>query len=44
MNKLKVWWHNTDSIEMVLFATLWSLIGYGAYIVALALIDRFVNA
>ena len=40
MNKIKQFWHETDSIEMVLFATLWSLFGYGAYVVILALIDR----
>ena len=40
MNKIKQWWHETDSIEMVLFATLWSLFGCGAYVVVLALIDR----
>ena len=40
MNKIKQFWHETDSIEMVLFATLWGLFGYGAYVVILALIDR----
>jgi hypothetical protein len=40
MNKFKQWWHETDSIEMVLFATIWSLFGYGAYVVILELIDR----
>ena len=40
MNKLKQWWHKTDGIEMVLFATLWSLFGYGAYVVVVELIDR----
>jgi len=40
MNKFKQWWHATDSIEMVLFATIWSLFGYGAYVVIVELIDR----
>ena len=40
MNKLKQWWHETDGIEMVLFATLWSLFGYGAYVVVVELIKR----
>ena len=40
MNKLKQWWHETDSIEMVLFATIWSLFGYGAYAVVVALAKK----
>jgi len=40
MNKFKQWWHHTDGPELVLFATLWGLCGYGAYVVILALIER----
>ena len=40
MNKFKQWWHETDSIEMVLFATIWSLFGYGAYVVVVALSQK----
>ena len=40
MNKIKQFWHETDSIEMVLFATLWSLFGYGAYVVVVALTQK----
>ena len=36
MNKLKQWWLETDSIEMVLFATLFSLLVYGIYVVIVA--------
>ena len=41
MNKIKQWWHETDGIEMVLFATSWSLFGYGAYVVVVELIQKF---
>ena len=44
MNKFKQWWYETDSIEMVLFATIWSLFGYGAYVVILELWEKFVQA
>ena len=37
---LRKWWYETDSIEMVLFATLWSLFGYGAYVVVVALAQK----
>ena len=40
MNKFKQWWYATDSIEMVLFATLWGLFGYGAYVVVVALAQK----
>ena len=40
MNKIKQWWYETDSIEMVLFATLWTLFGYGVYVVAIALAQK----
>jgi hypothetical protein len=40
MNKIKQWWYETDSIEMVLFATIWSLFGYGAYVVVVALAQK----
>ena len=40
MNKIKQFWHETDSIEMVLFATLWGLFGYGAYVVVVALAQK----
>ena len=42
MNNFKQWWHETDSIEMVLFATIWSLFAYAAFIVVLELWDKFV--
>jgi hypothetical protein len=42
MNKIKQWWHETDSIEMVLFATIWSLFGYGAYVVVVALTQKII--
>lgn len=42
MNKFKQWWYETDSIEMVLFATIWSLFSYGAYVVVLELWGKFV--
>ena len=38
MNKLKQWWLETDSIEMVLFATLFSLLVYGIYVVIIAVV------
>ena len=38
MNKLKQWWLETDSIEMVLFATLFSLLVYGIYVVIVAVV------
>tara|TARA_Y200000002_G_C22617697_1_gene636754 strand:- start:475 stop:603 length:129 start_codon:yes stop_codon:yes gene_type:complete len=41
MKKLKLWWHNTDSIEMVLFAAIAFCLGWGAYQVVLGLIGRF---
>ena len=41
MNKIKQWWYETDSIEMVLFAAIWSLFGYGAYVVIVELIQKF---
>ena len=40
MNKIKQWWYETDSIEMVLFAAIWSLFGYGAYVVIVALAQK----
>ena len=40
MNKIKKFWYETDSIEMVLFSTLWSLFGYGVYVVAVALTQK----
>ena len=42
MSKIKQWWHETDSIEMVLFATIWSLFGYGAYVVVVALTQKII--
>jgi hypothetical protein len=41
MNKLKLWWYKTDSIEMFLFATLAFCLGWGIYQVAIALVGRF---
>ena len=43
MSKIKQWWHETDSIEMVLFATIWSLFGYGAYVVVVALTQKIIG-
>ena len=40
MNKIKQFWYKTDSIEMVLFATLWGLFGYGVYVVVVALTQK----
>lgn len=38
---MKKWWDNTDSIELVLFATLAFCVGWGIYQVIIALIGRF---
>jgi hypothetical protein len=43
MNKFKQWWHETDSIEMVLFASLAFCVGWGLYHVVIGLIDRFIG-
>lgn len=40
MNKIKQFWHETDSIEMVLFASLAFLVGYGAWAVVVALAQK----
>ena len=42
MNKIKQFWYETDSIELVLFATLWGLVGYGAYVVVIEIIKKFL--
>jgi hypothetical protein len=38
---MKKWWNNTDSIEIVLFATLTFCLGWGVYQVIIAIIERF---
>ena len=38
---MKEWWRNTDSIEIVLFASLAFCIGWGIYHVVVAAIERF---
>jgi len=43
MNKFKQWWYETDSIEMVLFASLAFCVGWGLYHVVIGLIDRFIG-
>jgi len=41
MKTLKHWWNNTDSIEIVLFASLAFCLGWGVYQIILGLIGRF---
>ena len=41
MSKFKTWWHNTDSIEIVLFASLAFCVGWGLYHVVIGLVERF---
>ncbi len=41
MKKLKLWWHNIDSIELLLFASLAFCLGWGVYQIILGLIGRF---
>ena len=38
---MKKWWNNTDSIEIVLFASLAFCLGWGVYQIILGLIGRF---
>lgn len=40
---MKKWWNNTDSIEIVLFASLAFCIGWGIYQVIIALAERFMQ-
>ncbi len=40
-NKLISWWHETDSIEMFLFACIYGFIGWSIYHVVIGLIERF---
>ena len=41
IKKKKTWWDNTDSIELVLFASLAFCVGWGVYHVIIALGERF---
>ena len=41
MNNFKTWWNNTDSIEIVLFASLAFCVGWGLYHTVIGVIDRF---
>jgi len=41
MKTLKHWWRNTDSMEIVLFASLAFCVGWGIYQIIIALIGRF---
>ena len=39
--KLISWWHETDGIEMFLFACIYGFIGWSIYHVVIGLIERF---
>ena len=41
MSKFKLWWDNTDSIELARFASLAFCIGWGLYQVVIAAVERF---
>ena len=41
MKKLKQFWNDTDSIELVLFASLAFCMGWGIYQIIIGLIGRF---
>lgn len=41
MKNLKSLWNNTDSIELVLFASLAFCLGWGVYQVIIAAFERF---
>jgi len=41
-SKFRQWWYEHDSIELVLFATLFSCVAWAVYQVAIALVERFV--
>tara|TARA_Y100000052_G_scaffold27106_1_gene33691 strand:+ start:1233 stop:1361 length:129 start_codon:yes stop_codon:yes gene_type:complete len=41
MKKLKQMWNNTDSIEIVLIASLAFCLGWGIYQIVIGLIGRF---
>ena len=39
--KLRQWLYQTDGPELLLFAVIWGSVGWAAFQVAVALIDRF---